>query len=480
VPEVATPTYPIDPEKHLSDPQIVKTKRTVTTVSVLASGGLALLKLIVGILSGSLGLLAEAAHSFLDLASTLITYWVIQTASAPPDDNHPYGHERAEELGALAGMILLGATAVIILYHAFIKICFHPSIPNVTTPAFAVLIASGVVDYFRSRALKSAAAEFQSKALASDAIHFFNDLLGILAVLSCFAVVRLADLLHIPNWLVSRADAVAAIVVACIALKSVWTLGQRAVRSLMDETPHELTEQLRECVEKIEGVVKGSTEVRTRFVGSRPYVEVKIGTPRGGSLESAHHLSSQIEEQIGAQLPNAHATVHIEPQTIPNESYAASVRAIADRLGLRVHNLNIFLLAKNTRIELDLEVADDLSLAEAHKHSEALETEIIEELGNAIQITIHLEPRNDAPKPAALQSSSTQLVQQALSQLSESENVLLHDVLVVDDGLVVTLERKFPGNTSLREAHEKMSELETKLRAAVPEVIRVHTNPAET
>ena len=144
-------------------------KEAVTTASIVASGGLAALKLLVGLLSGSLGILAEAAHSLLDLISTLITFLVVRIAAVPPDSNHPYGHERAEQLGALAGMALLAGTGALILYHAFDTIFFHPAAPVVSVWAFAVLIISVIVDFLRARTLRTAAADHASSALASDA-----------------------------------------------------------------------------------------------------------------------------------------------------------------------------------------------------------------------------------------------------------------------------------------------------------------------
>ena len=108
----------------------IQSKSAATKISILASALLSALKMLVGLMTGSLGLLAEAAHSFLDLLSTIITFFVIRLASVPPDDNHPYGHEKAEHLGALAGMALLSSTAAFILYHAFEKILFKPEAPS--------------------------------------------------------------------------------------------------------------------------------------------------------------------------------------------------------------------------------------------------------------------------------------------------------------------------------------------------------------
>lgn len=455
----------------------VRAKQAVATASVVASGAIAGLKLIVGALTGSLGLLAEGAHSLFDLVSTLITFLVVKVAAIPPDANHPYGHERAENLGALAGMALLAATAFFILYHAFETILIHPGAPLVTVWSFGVLAIALVVDLYRARALRKAAKVHRSQALASDAVHFTNDMLGTLAVLAGLTVVLLSRWAPIPEWLVSRADAFAAAMVACVALRSVCRLGTEAIRALMDDVPAELTERLKERVDSVEGVVKGSTELRAHFVGNRPYVEVTLGTPRGGSLESAHHLSEVVETAIRRELAGAQATVHVEPKATPHEAPAASLRAVADRLGLRVHNVNVYLLAREIHIDLDLELADNLSLAEAHRRSEELEEALQRELSDRVQIAVHLEPRSDEARPAVRRPSSAKEVRDILSKLPPVANVRVHDVLVTDEGLIVTLKENFPGETSLRAAHDAMTDLERSLKLSFPDVVRVHVDP---
>jgi len=164
-------------------------KSAIATLSVVASGSLAILKFLVGLLTGSLGLLAEAAHSLLDFVSTLITLVVVRVAAVPPDQNHPYGHERAENLGALAGMTLLAATALFIAYHAIVKIVAAPEPPEVTPWSFGVLLASLVVDFLRARSLRKFARQHASHALASDAEHFANDMVGAAAVIVGLMVV---------------------------------------------------------------------------------------------------------------------------------------------------------------------------------------------------------------------------------------------------------------------------------------------------
>jgi divalent metal cation (Fe/Co/Zn/Cd) transporter len=142
-----------------------------------------------------------------------------------------------------------------------------------------------------------------------------------------------------------------------------------------------------------------------------------------------------------------------------------------------VHNLNIYLVARILRVEVDLELPDSLSLLQAHQHSEALERAVTGELSERVQITIHLEPRNDQPRPAVRQSKITQSVRDVVLSLAQAADVRVHDVLITEEGLVITLQRTFLGDRSLRETHEEMSELERSLKPLIPDLARVHIDP---
>jgi divalent metal cation (Fe/Co/Zn/Cd) transporter len=142
-----------------------------------------------------------------------------------------------------------------------------------------------------------------------------------------------------------------------------------------------------------------------------------------------------------------------------------------------VHNVNIYLLAKEIHIDLDLEVADHLSLAEAHKRSEELEEALRRELTGRVQIAVHLEPRSDDARPAVRRLSSAQEIRDVLSKLPQAANVRVHDVLLTEEGLVVTLKENFGGEMSLRKTHDVMTDLERTLKLSIPGVVRVHVDP---
>ncbi len=456
----------------------MQSKHQITTISIIASGSLAALKFIIGIITGSLGLIAEGMHSLLDLLSTFVTFIAVKVAAEPPDANHPYGHERAEALGALAGMTLLGATALFILYHAVLKIVWEPGTPEVTIWSFAVIIISIVVDFFRVRSLKKAAKHYKSQSLSSDAEHFGNDMLGSLSVLLGLLFIRLSQYLPFPVWLVERADAIAALGVVLIACKSVWSIGSQAIRSLMDDVPADITPRLLSRVEAVQGVVAGASTIRTRFVGNKPFVEAIIGTTRDLNFEKAHELTKEIERAIVDELKeDTEVIVHVEPIPTRDEPYAITIRAVADTLNLRIHNLNIYLVTDEIIVDLDLEVANNLTLREAHIKSEMLEQALTTEFSKPIKVAIHIEPRNDLPRPAIREETSMRSMRELVTHLKHANNVRVEEVLITDEGQIVTVTIGMDEQMPLAKAHIIMSELERVIRARKSEIIRVHVDP---
>jgi divalent metal cation (Fe/Co/Zn/Cd) transporter len=167
-----------------------------------------------------------------------------------------------------------------------------------------------------------------SSAFASDAEHFANDMLGSISVLIGLGIVAIGNSFSLPAWFVGRVDALAALAVAVIAFRSVWKLGSQVVRALMDDVPPDLSDRLRKRVESVDGVVPGTVILRIRYLGNLPYVEVRLGTPRGTSLELAHQLTEVVERAIDDELGAAEAIVHDEPATTPDEPSAVAVRPI--------------------------------------------------------------------------------------------------------------------------------------------------------
>jgi cation diffusion facilitator family transporter len=286
-------------------------KRWAAGSSVLAAVGLTTFKLVVGLSTGSLGILAEAAHSGLDLAATVMTYIAVRISGAPADREHTYGHGKFENLSAFVETILLLITCVWIIRGAVGRMISDDVHIEVTFWSFAVMGISILVDASRSRILYRAAKRHNSQALQADALHFSTDIwssavviLGLVSVVASRRWPGLAELHH--------ADAVAALAVALIVIGVIARLGLNTLQALLDTAPPGLADRLVTAVEAVPGVYD-CHHVRIRPSGANTFIDVHVLVDGGQTLEQAHQLTEQIEAAIGTVSPGADVTVHPEP-----------------------------------------------------------------------------------------------------------------------------------------------------------------------
>jgi cation diffusion facilitator family transporter len=292
-----------------SKPEIEK--RTAALSSVVAAVGLTSFKIIVGVMTGSLGILAEAAHSALDLVAALVTFFAVQVSGKPADEEHQYGHGKIENLSALFETVLLLVTAVWIIYEAVQRLFFKPVEVEVTFWAFLVMAVSIVVDYTRSRVLYRAAKAHNSQALEADALHFSTDIWSSSVVIAGLFCVLLANKVPALEFL-KKADAVAAIVVALIVVYVSVEMGMRTIQGLLDTAPKGMPQQIKAAIEALPGV-EDCHHVRVRYSGPVLFVDAHILLDGDQTLNQAHALTDLIEQTIHEIVPGADITVHPEP-----------------------------------------------------------------------------------------------------------------------------------------------------------------------
>lgn len=285
------------------------------TAAALNSVGAAIfltaLKLVVGLLSGSLGILAEAAHSGLDLAAAIVTLLAVHTASKPADRSHTYGHGKVENLSALAETLLLLGTCAWIIREATHRLAISKVEVDASVWAFGVLIVSIAVDFSRSRMLYRVAARHRSQALEADALHFSTDIWSSGVVILGLIGVKVGQ--HYPalRWL-EKADAVAALFVAGIVVWISARLGFRTIEGLLDASPAGAVEKIKQRVESI-GAVRDCHAIRVRHSGPHYFVDMHILLDGELTLRAAHQIADEVEEAVKEVLPGADVTVHPEP-----------------------------------------------------------------------------------------------------------------------------------------------------------------------
>jgi len=283
---------------------MVKEKKKVAFISVIAAVFLTGFKLIVGLLTGSLGILSEALHSALDLVAAVITYFSVKISDKPADEEHNYGHGKIENLSALIETFLLLITCVWIIYEAVDRIVNKNTHIEVTIWSYIVVVSSIIIDINRSRMLSKAAKKHNSQALEADALHFSTDIWSSVVVL--FGLIGAQLGLHL-------ADSVAAIAVALIVLFVSYRLGRRAIDVLLDSAPKGSRNIVNQVLEKYPEVKKFH-EIKIRTSGADTFIKFNIHVDPLFSLKETHELCDKIEQDIKDQIPRSEIFIHAEPE----------------------------------------------------------------------------------------------------------------------------------------------------------------------
>jgi cation diffusion facilitator family transporter len=451
-------------------------KQKVALSSIAASAGLTAAKAIVGVMSGSLGLLSEAAHSLIDLAATVMTYFAVRISGKPADAEHHYGHGKVESVSALIETALLFVLAGVVLWEAVKRLTSaQPPEVEATPWAFAVIALSIAVDFFRARVLYRTAEKTSSHALAADALHFASDMWSSLAVLVGLFGIALGY-----SW----ADSIAAMAVSVMICIAGWRLGRRTIDTLTDTAPAGAADKISTAIGRIPGVV-GVEGLRVRQVGEVLFVDLVVAVSRTLPLDRVAALKDRIVETVRADSPAAEVTVTTQPRALDDETILERVMVIARNRVLAVHHVTGHAIEGRLAVSLDLEVDGALSLAAAHDIATGLEDAIREELGPGVEVETHIEPLQSVDEPGrdAL-AKRVAAVRDALTEIATKVDLVgaIHDVRVraADDGEIVNFHCLVDPALKVAEVHDKVDEVERALRSRFPSIKRVigHAEPA--
>jgi cation diffusion facilitator family transporter len=468
-----------------------KEKTRVTAVSVVASLLLTCAKLVVGLLTGSLGLLAEAAHSALDMVSSVVTFFSVRIAGRPADENHLYGHGRAENLSAIVqGGLLLG-TASWITYESVKRIFFEDVAVEASLWAFAVMATSIVVDMWRSRMLSRAARRYRSRALEADALNFRADMLSSAVVIAGLGLVALEDTLGRGGGLLHKADAVAALLVGGVIIYKSGGVLLQSVNVLLDRAPVGLAERVRQAATSVPGVLDAPS-VRLRESGSSTFADVVVTVPRTTSVAEAHELTEKVEEAIRGVDERADTLVHVEPVRSETESAAEAIRATALRMGIRTHHERVWRSDGGFEASFHVEVDPYLTLEEAHARARQLGAAIREEDPRLLNVNSHIEVAEPETGDKREITAEHRELAAKIGRLVHKANVeaRAHEVRLyrpgrstsVDAGSIdAVIHCDFPASTNMGEVHRRTELVEQTLKTRVPELgyVVIHAEPRE-
>ena len=445
-------------------------QRRIALVSVVAAAALALLKLGAGLASGSLGLVSEAAHSGTDLVAALLTLFAVGVAIRPADRAHPYGHGKAEHLAALAEAAILVGLSLVIAWRAVVHLSGGDE-PKVDATWYAFVVIAVVIAVDASRALISARAarRFGSAAFQANALHFAGDLAGSTAVLGG---------LLFAAWGYPKADSAAAVFVAALVLVAAARLMRRNVDVLMDRAPADAAEAARAAIRGLEPPVH-LKRLRLRQAGGQHFMDVVIGVPAGAAVGQGHAAADAVEDAVQRALPESDVVVHVEPETTAEAlGERAAVAALTVPRVREVHNVRVVNLGDANEVSLHLKLPGDLTLDQAHEVASHVERAVQDELPEVVSVLTHLEPLREAEEGThAAANAEADAVRGLVVEATGRPPRELRFV-ETPNGLVVFVSLALDAASSLSAAHARASEIEERIRAAVPVAdVVVHTEP---
>ena len=449
-------------------------KQTVALVSLVTSAALAVIKFVAALSTGSLGLLSEAIHSFIDLGATTLTWFAIQWADKPADDDHHFGHAKIESVAALIETMLLFATAIYIAFQSVKRLMSQSETINVPWWAIAIVVGSILIDYNRSRALHNTAVKTSSDALAADAAHFQSDMWSSGAVLLGLTGVWLGF-----AW----ADSVAALVVSIFILVIAWGLAKRTLASLLDTAPEGVTKAIREVAKNANGVLSVN-QLRVKPSGPSLYISLVVDVSRMIPVTEIVALKDELSNVILLLYPTADVTVTANPVPLDSETAFDKIALIAHQRSLAVHHLLVQNIEGQMAVSFDLEVEGSSNLETAHAQATELENAIRSGLGGDVEVESHIEPlplRLLAGHAAPSKTAAT--VEKQLRALSKKENLLsdLHNIRVrlTEGGLFVHYHCRFSPTEKIDTVHEVVDRIENALKSKITNIHRVvaHAEP---
>ena len=437
--------------------------------SVFIGVALVLGKLVVGLLTGSLGILSEAVHSTFDLAASTFTLFAVRTARKPADKEHPYGHGRAENLAAFAEGILLLITAAGITFEAIRRLTAGGHQVNPAGYAFALLLATLLIEAGRAVVLRRVGHLASSEAMLADATDRLADVLATVAVLAGLVGVRMG---------VSAADSVAALLVAGIILRAAGMLAWRSGDILIDRSATGAEKQLRAAIQGVNGV-REVRSVRVRRSGPNLIGEASIATRRMLSVEAAGALAEDVKRQARSALPTLDLSVLVEGQAMQGDLVERIHAAAARNGGVRdLHNVTVEREADGSlHLTMHAKLPGDMTLATASRSSAALEEALRTELPDATRIDVHLEPLE--PHVVSGEDVTARRTQLAarMREIVESHPEVrrLVDVELSDrhQRIHAHVVAEVAGDISLEDAHRIETDLEERIRRELPEVHEV-------
>jgi cation diffusion facilitator family transporter len=445
-------------------------KLRVLKFSAVAIASVVLVEVILGLIVDSLAILSDGLHALLDVFSTVMLFVATRASLKPPDEEHMYGHEKFEAIGGLIGGIILVGVAILIFYEAAVRLIGGVHVnEGLELAGFFAIGYTLCIDFFRVTIFKGAG-HSQSTSVKAGFYDAISDLGSTLIALLGFGLATIGFY---------YGDSIASIFLGFMLVFLSIRLARASIMELSDTASKELVQKTRNVVLAHDGILT-CRNFKVRKVGSKIFVECTIQVPSFMSLEEAHALASEIEENLAKTFGSVDATIHIEPAEEETKMMEQLVEKLATVEGVKeVHDIVTVYASGKLYITLHAYVDPKLSVEEAHEIAEKIENRMHAEIKQLENVTVHVEPYSVEKRGAEIDEKELKDLIHELAKKVKTSLRLKRTVTYAADGKrYINIDCCFTKQVPLTEAHEIASQIEKEIAEYFADaVVTVHIEP---
>ena len=443
-------------------------KRSAFTIAAVV-----IVEVTLGLFVNSLAILSDGLHAMLDALTGVLLFYATKAALKPPDEEHPYGHEKYETIGGLVGGIILIGIAILVIYEAVVRLSLGVGVNmGFELAGFSAIGFTFCMDFVRIVIFRKAGS-IESSTLKVGFYHAIADLSSTIIAFVGFALASSAGI----YW----ADALASIILGLLLSYLSLNLVKSSVLELSDAASKDMMQKIRGVIQNQPGIVK-ALNVRTRKAGSKVFVETTVQVPNSMSLEEAHALASNIETHLMEVFGTVDATIHIEP--IEHDS---GLEQLVEQLAMvegvfEAKDISTVYAGGRLYITLHAGVDPVLSVKKAHDIAEQIEKRMHQSIKRLEHVTVHLEPYKEKTAASAAADLCEEEIRNIVNSIAKGVGPNLRIKRIVTYGAeakrYISIDCGFTEYLSIAEAHDIASKMEKETRAKFQNaVVTAHVEP---
>jgi cation diffusion facilitator family transporter len=452
------------PDASKGDPKL-----RVLKFSAVAIASVVIVEVVLGLIVDSLAILSDGLHASLDVFSTVMLFVATRASLKPPDEEHMYGHEKYEAIGGLIGGIILSGVAILIFYEAAVRLISNIQVnESLQLAGFFAIGYTLCIDIFRVTIFKGAG-HSQSTSVKAGFYDAISDLGSTLIALIGFGLATMGFY---------YGDSIASVFLGFMLVFLSIKLARASIMELSDTASKDLVQKTRNAVLAHDGILDCKT-LKLRKVGSKIFADCTVQVSSLMSLEEAHALASEIEENLAKTFGNVDATIHIEPA-----EEETKVKHLVEKLATvenvkEVHDIVTVYARGKLYITLHAYVNPNLSVEESHEIADKIESRMHAEIKQLENVTVHVEPYSVEKREAEIDEDELKDVIAKLAKKVKTSLRLKRTVTYAADGKrYINIDCCFTKHVPLTEAHEIASQVEKEISEYFAgTVVTVHIEP---